>query len=138
MVGQFDGRREGLSADCRVFRRVLRLVCGDGMMAITSETRSCRECGKPLPLGASYNTLYCPDCARNRTLEHRRAWQIANRVSIARDQKETYEYYKSRRICVSCHSREVATLPDGRMLTQCELCAEKRRGRYYKNYKKKA
>ena len=106
---------------------------------LTSIMKSCRECGKPLPLTAKNNTLYCPECARKRNLAHQKAWREANKAHIAREAKADYEYYKEHGICTSCGNRPAIVLPTGKTLTLCEKCAEVRRKRIarYRAKKKK-
>ena len=98
--------------------------------AITSETKSCKGCGKPLPEGSDYRRKYCEDCNHIHRLA---SWKKAkhksykkHRKAILLDRKEEYQWYKKRGICVDCHAAD-AVIRDGVRMTRCAACMERQR-----------
>lgn len=94
-------------------------------LSLNSEMKCCRKCGKPLPDGARWNTLYCENCLHENKLE---TWRKARRKSYGKhkerykqEKREEYKWYKERGICVDCHQRSAAVI-DGKQFTRCVEC----------------
>lgn len=88
--------------------------------------KCCRKCKAPLPPTASKNTLYCEACLHENRLA---TWRKARRKSYRKhrnrykqEKREEYKWYKERGICVDCHARDAAVLPDGTRMTRCTEC----------------
>ena len=84
--------------------------------------RLCKECGKPLPKEARYNTQFCPDCARKRKLRQYREYYHRNSAELNKTWRENYEFLKAHHICTMCHQ---VTVTDGK--TTCPACRAKRK-----------
>ena len=95
--------------------------------------RVCRECGKPLPEGVRYNTLYCYDCIRKHHVDAMKRYREKNGDKLREEDRQEYHYYKEHGICVDCHQ---AAADEG--YTTCTACRKKRNIRSEKYLKKKA
>ena len=100
--------------------------------ALTSETPSCKECGKPLPEGSSYQRFYCDDCKH---LHRIASWRKSkhksykkHRKAILEERRKEYQWYKERGICVDCHAAD-AVIRDGVRLSRCAACQERQNAR---------
>lgn len=91
-------------------------------MKITSETRCCVECGKPLPLESSIRTKFCGDCLREHHKASAKTYYWEHKADVDASAAETYHWYKERGICVSCHSEKVLVFPDGKKSVRCARC----------------
>ena len=106
-------------------------------MGITSETRRCRDCGKPLSITQRGNAKYCFECAEERQKEARRTaskkYGKKHRKERSQYQKDRREWLKAHNFCVVCGSEKAI---DG--LTMCESCREKDliRAKKYRQKKK--
>lgn len=103
--------------------------------------RFCQRCGSPIPDDAPPRTRFCRECVREKKREWQRANYCEHKAEYNAYTAETYQYYKSRGICVSCHRRSAIEYPDGTRSIYCETCAEKNRKsnrRWRKKKKEKA
>lgn len=104
-------------------------------MGITSETRCCRDCGKPLSVWQRGNALYCYECAEvRRQKSHRtyaKKYAREHKAELAKYQHERREWLKSHNMCIDCGSEKAV---DGQ--TRCEACREKSR-LHWRKYKQK-
>ena len=110
-------------------------------LVISSETRCCRECGKPLPVNAPVRTKYCSNCLREHHKVSSKNYYRKNKDEIDAAAAETYHYFKDHGICVSCHRRDAFVLPDGSKSPRCKHCLElgqKAQRRMRRKKKKKA
>lgn len=105
-------------------------------MGITSETRCCRDCGKPLSVTQRSNAKYCFGCAEERRKEvqrrHSRKYGKNHREELSQYQKARRTWLKEHGICVSCGNEDAV---EG--LTLCQKCREKSNesGRKYRQKK---
>lgn len=105
-------------------------------MGITSETKSCRQCGKPLSITQRSNALYCYDCGRERLKKARRGYAkryaAEHKEEIAQYQRERRTWLIAHNMCVVCGSAKAI---EGQTL--CESCRKKARLQWKKCKQKK-